>query len=140
MKKLLVISLFSSLFLGPAFANSVGLALGNPSGINGQYYLSKDRVIEGTGGIEFGNSTSEFVLDYYKKQEDKYYLQAYDMDFYYGGGIKFKKGFGANASIATAHPIEGQQLELFAASGLTAYFLGQDGLELDVYAGIRYTF
>ncbi len=140
MKKLLVISLLCSLFIGQAFAHSVGLALGNPTGINGQYYLSKDRVIEGTGGIELGQGSSEFVLDYYKKQEDKYYLQAYDMDFYYGGGIKFKKGFGINGSISTAHPIAGQQLELFASSGLTAYFLGQDGLELDVYAGIRYTF
>lgn len=138
-------TLFKTLFilllsLPAVYANSVGLALGNPTGLNGQYTLAADQVLDLTLGAELAQGEFEGILNYYHKKEDHFYLSSYPMDFFYGGGFKIKDGFGVNGSLSAAHQIQGQRLEPFGAIGATIYAFGKEGAELDAYLGIRYLF
>lgn len=141
MKRTLSILFVLILFpISHAFAHSAGIALGNPTGVNGQYHINPTRVMDFTLGYEFAIDEVEAILNYYVKKEDFYHIQAYDMDFLYGGGLKLKNGLGVHASVSTSHPIKYQQLEVFASAGGTVYVLSRSGLDIDAYLGIRYLF
>lgn len=140
LKKLLLAATALLLSSSIAYGHSAGLAIGNPTGLNGQYHINPDKVVDLTVGYELALGELEAILNYYNKKMDHYYLSSYGMDLLYGGGVKIKDGVGVHGSLQTAHDIRDQQLELFGTLGATVYAIGREGLELDAYAGIRYLF
>lgn len=120
--------------------DKLGVVVGNPSGLNGQYNLENGAVIDATAGWELVEGKPDIIINYYKVKKDKFYLGPYDLDFYYGGGVKLKNAGGITGSVSAAHPIDNQRLEVFGTAGLSAYVFGGEGFEADAYLGIRYLF
>lgn len=141
----LFVILISSL---PALANKkgVGAILGNPTGLNGKYWLDNKTAIDGGGGFSFGNHT-DFSLysDYlYHRDGAFYFNDVYSLDLYYGvgGRMEFSDDIelGVRLPVGLAHMLEVKEADVFAEIAPVVDFIGKTGLEINLGFGARYYF
>jgi hypothetical protein len=141
---LIVVLLFSF----PAFASKLGLgiSLGNPTGLNGKYWLNEGRAVDAGVGWSIGrNSNFSLYSDYLLHQKSALYLNdTRPLDFYYGigGRMEFADDIelGVRLPIGIAHELDDQAADIFAELAPIVDFLGRTGIEAHILFGARYFF
>ena len=148
MKLILVIillALSSSLF---ASANQLGVGamVGNPTGLNGKYWLDDQKAVDAGLGFSFGSQTN-FTLhsDYLLQNEGAFFFNdVYALDLYYGLGGRMEFGdsleIGLRAPVGLAHKFADQPADAFAEIAPILDFVGRTGLDLHLAVGARFYF
>ena len=143
--KLLVVGLLLLSF--SATANDklgLGITLGSPIGIHYFYELEGDKRIEGAVGSSLTGDGTHVDAQYVTTLKNHLKLQAYELDFNYGYGVRILSGdnvkAGPSALAGVDHEIENTNFSVLANGG--AAFLIGDGLTLDInlYLGANYHF
>ena len=142
----LLVSLLFLLSLNLHASDQVGLgaSIGSPIGLHYFYELGGDKRIEGAVGSSLSGDGTNIDAQYVTSIKNKFKLQAYELDFNYGYGLRIlskkKTKFGPSALAGVDHEIEGTNFSVLANSG--AAFLFGDGISLDInlYLGANYHF
>lgn len=140
-----VLVLLSSL---PVMANQmgVGISLGNPTGLNGKYWLDNKTAVDGGLGFSLGKH-SDFSLhsDYLLHNEGAFFLNdVHPLDLYYGigGRMEFADDIelGVRVPVGLAHRLEDKSADVFGEVAPIIDFITNKGLELHFLFGARYYF
>ncbi len=134
----------------PAFAfqnqRGVGLSLGNPTGLNGKYWLDGNKAIDGGAAWSLGKHTN-FSLhsDYLWHNEGAFFFNdVHSLDLYYGlgGRMEFADDIelGLRVPVGLAHKLENGAADVFAEAAPIIDFVSRTGLELHLLFGARYYF
>lgn len=120
--------------------------LGNPTGLNGKYWLSDSQAIDVGAGFSFGLHTnfslhSDFLLH---KEGFLIFKEDYPLDLYYGvgGRMEFADDIevGLRVPVGTAYRLEDKNADIFLELAPIWDFVSRTGLELHLLAGARYYF
>lgn len=147
MKKIIILLCFTLLSLSSYAKNNfaAGVAIGFPTGMTYSYDLGNNQSVEGILGWTLSDFKGSFDAHLVKKEEDKYMLQAYDLDFKLGYGVKAvtAKKFKIGPSVLTGveHPIDNTQFTILL-NATAAVLFGDESLggDLGTYFGARYLF
>ncbi len=143
-----LIALLLVLFSFPALANKTGLgiSIGNPTGLNGKYWLNGERAIDAGAAWSFGKN-SDFSLhsDYLLHKKSAFYFNdSHPLDFYYGigGRMEFSDDIelGVRVPFGLVHELEAQSADVFGEVAPIVNLLPGTGLELHLLIGARYYF
>lgn len=133
-------------FMSYAGKTGVGLSLGNPTGINGKYWLEGNRAIDGGLGWSFGRHTN-FSLhsDYlFHNDEALFFNEDYPLDLYYGIGARMEFAdeieLGVRLPIGLAHKLQAKQADVFSEIAPIIDLVSKTGLEIHFLFGARYYF
>ena len=124
----------------------MGLMLGNPTGLNGKYWLPDNKAIDAGLGMSFGKNTDLSIhSDYLLHQDGALYfndVHALDLYFGVGGRIEFADDIelGVRVPVGVAHKLPEQKADLFAEVAPILDLLGRQGLELNLAVGARFYF
>lgn len=138
-----------TLFLAQAaFAQKtgVGVSLGNPTGLNGKYWLSGDRAVDAGLALSFGkHSNASIHSDYLLHNEAAFYFNdTVPLDLYYGIGGRMEFAdeieLGVRIPVGLVHKVEGGSADMFAEVAPIVDFVGRTGVELHWLFGGRYYF
>lgn len=138
-----------TLFLAQAaFAQKtgVGVSLGNPTGLNGKYWLSGDRAVDAGLAMSLGEHSNVSIhSDYLLHNEAAFYLNdVHPLDLYYGIGGRMEFAdeieLGVRIPIGLVHKIENGSADMFAEIAPIVDFVGRTGVELHWLFGGRYYF
>ena len=143
MKKLIQIFIILNTF-NSAFASnySAGLAIGSLTGINYSSYLNKEYTVEGLIGWSIFDDDLNIEIYYLKNEKDKFMLQAYNLDFKLGYGLKVvDDNFGPSVLTGVEHKIDNTSFKLLANTNVVV-LSKDDSLSayLGAYLGARYNF
>jgi hypothetical protein len=125
---------------------SIGFMVGNPTGLNGKYWLSNDRAVDAAFGVSLGKHTEVSMhSDYlFHKKSAFYFKDEYPLDFYYGlgGRMEFADSIelGARVPAGLSHYIHDETADIFAEVAPILDLVGKFGLELHLAVGGRYYF
>lgn len=148
MKLLVFISFFLITFSASAFQNQkgVGLSLGNPTGLNGKYWLDGNKAIDGGAAWSLGDHTN-FSLhsDYLLHNEGAFFLNdVHPLDLYYGlgGRMEFADDIelGVRFPVGLAHKLDNGSADVFTEAAPILDFISRTGIELHLLFGARYYF
>lgn len=144
------LGLFVLLNLHAAWANSqkmgLGIMIGNPTGLNGKYWLENDHAIDAGFGLSFGkHNEGSLHSDYLLHNKGALILNENNpMDIYYGigGRMEFADSIelGIRLPIGVAIEIESRAADVFVEAAPILDFVGKSGLELHLLFGSRYYF
>lgn len=132
----------------PAFANKMGLgiSIGNPTGLNGKYWLDNKAAVDGGVAYSLGKH-SDFSIhsDYLLHKEGAFFLNdVHPLDLYYGlgGRMEFADDIeiGVRVPVGLAHMIENGSADMYFEVAPIIDLLTKTGLELHVLFGARYYF
>ena len=132
----------------PCWANKmgVGLSLGNPTGLNGKYWLDSNKAVDGGLAFSLGKH-SNFSLhsDYLIHNDGAFYLNdVHPLDLYFGigGRMEFADDIeiGVRVPVGLAHKFEQESADVFAEVAPIVDFISKTGLELHILFGARYYF
>jgi hypothetical protein len=143
MKRILFLALFLTISAHASDKLGLGLALGTPIGIHYTYDMPKTKRLEGAIGSIHNGQTS-FDAHYVETMKDRFHLQAYNLDFNWGPGVRVVTGrrpkLGPSVLAGVDHNIDNTNFSLLANSGASLLF--GDGLSLNVnlYIGANYHF
>ncbi|MGE3611332.1 MAG: hypothetical protein AB7I27_17190 [Bacteriovoracaceae bacterium] len=148
MKKYIYILLI--VWTSAAFAQDkklgLGFMLGNPTGINGKYWLDSEKAVDGGVGASLGRH-SEFSIhsDYLLHNFNALYLNdIYALDLYYGlgGRLEFSDSIelGIRVPVGLVYQVKEKSAEVFSEVAPILDFIGREGLELHLAVGGRYYF
>lgn len=132
--------------MAEAGKKGVGFMLGNPTGLNGKYWLGGDRAVDGGLGFSFGKSTDFSIhSDYLLHQEAAFYLNdVHPLDLYFGIGGRMEFAdeieLGARVPVGLVFNSKEEPADIFAEVAPILDFLGRKGLELNFGVGARYYF
>ncbi len=149
MKTILLIALVvmsSTLLAAEEGTKGVGVMLGNPTGLNGKYWLGNNRAVDGGLAFSFGKHTDVSIhSDYLLHNDAAFYLNdVHAHDLYYGIGGRMEFGddieVGARVPVGLVHNMKDQPADVFAEVAPIFDFLGRQGLELHLAVGARYYF
>ena len=143
MKKLLqILVILSTLNCAYASNYSAGLAIGSLTGVNYSYLLNKDYSIEGLVGWSIFNDDLNIDIYYLKNEKDKFMLQAYNLDFKLGYGLKAVDGYiGPSALTGVEHKIDNTSFKLLANANVVLLYKHESiSSNLGAYLGARYNF
>lgn len=124
----------------------LGLMLGNPTGVNGKYWLSDEHAVDGGVALSLGNHTNlSLHSDYLFHNDSAFFLNdVHALDFYYGigGRMEFDDELevGVRIPFGLAHKLNDQKADIFAEIAPIVDFLGRTGLEMHFGVGARYYF
>lgn len=124
----------------------LGAILGNPTGINGKYWLGGGRAIDGGFGMSLGkHSDGNLYSDYLIHMKDALYLNdVHPLDLYYGLGGRMEFAdtieLGVRFPVGLAFDVKNQPADVFAEVAPVVDFVGKLGLELGLGIGARYYF
>ena len=146
MKYIFLVGLMALSF--QAYSNQLGLgiSLGNPTGLNGKYWLDKKSAIDGGLAMSIGkNSDLSIHSDYlFHKHGALYFNDVHALDLYYGigGRMEFSDDIdlGLRIPVGLAHTIDNQPADIFAEVAPIFDFLSNSSLELHLLFGARYYF
>lgn len=146
MKPLLLVLLV--LLSLPAMANrkGLGISIGNPTGLNGKYWLDNKAAIDGGLAYSFGkHSDLSLHSDYLLHKEGALFLNdVHPLDLYYGigGRMEFADDIeiGVRVPIGLAHTIENGSADMFAEIAPIVDLITKTGLEIHLLFGARYYF
>ncbi len=133
----------------PAFAEGqfgIGAMVGNPTGVNGKYWLSKTTAVDGNAGFSLGgHSNFNLHSDYlFHSLGALVFQDTHPLDVYYGigGRMKFDDDIelGVRLPVGLAHRMENDRADVFAELAPIVDFIGRTGLEISIGIGARYYF
>jgi hypothetical protein len=145
---LVVVLIFSSLSTVAMTKDdwALGAMIGNPTGINGKYWLGDRQAVDGGVGISPGKSSNVSLhSDYLLHQPSAFYFNdEYPLDFYYGLGARMEFGkdieLGVRIPFGLVHNITEQRADIFVEVAPILDIISRFGLELHLLAGGRYYF
>jgi hypothetical protein len=124
----------------------VGISLGNPTGLNGKYWLDSTKAVDGGVAFSLGKH-SNFSLhsDYLLHNDAAFYLNdVHPLDLYFGigGRMEFADDIeiGVRVPVGLAHKFEKESADVFAEVAPIIDFISKTGLELHLLFGARYYF
>ena len=143
-----ILFVFFVLISLPAIANrkGLGISLGNPTGLNGKYWLDNKSAIDAGFGMSFGKNTDASLhSDYLLHNEGALFLNdVYPLDLYYGigGRMEFSDDIelGVRVPVGLSHTVENGSSDIFAEIAPVFDFLSSTGVELHFLFGARYYF
>jgi hypothetical protein len=145
MKKLLFIFIFifiNTVINVSASNFSAGMAIGSPTGLNYSYRLNNEYTLEGVIGWSLSNNKDNIDIYYLKNEKDKFMLQAYNLDFKLGYGIKLLGGnAGPSVLAGVEHKIDKTSFKLLANANVVVLYQEESlSSDLGAYLGARYNF
>jgi hypothetical protein len=124
----------------------LGVSLGNPTGLNGKYWLDGDHAVDGGLAWTIGHN-SHFSLhsDYLFHNEGAlFFNDVHPLDLYYGigGRMKFADDIrlGVRIPVGLAHKVENSNADVFGVVAPIIDLIGSTGVELHILFGGRYYF
>jgi hypothetical protein len=131
-----------------AESNQLGLGamIGNPTGLNGKYWLSADQAIDGGLGFSVaGRTRFEMHSDYLFHSEGAFvFNDVHPLDLYYGlgGRMEFADtiNIGLRVPVGLSHRYSDQAADMFAEIAPILDFVGKTGIDIHVAFGARYYF
>jgi hypothetical protein len=125
---------------------ALGAMIGNPTGLNGKYWVGDNQAIDGGFGVSPGKSSNVSLhSDYLLHQTSAFYFNdQYPLDLYYGLGARMEFGrdieLGVRVPVGLVHNLSEQRADIFFEAAPIWDFISRFGLELHVLAGGRYYF
>lgn len=146
MKLLLVILLVLISFSSWANEKGIGISIGNPTGLNGKYWLDSSKAVDAGMAWSIGKH-SEFSLhsDYLLHKDGAFYFNdVHPLDLYYGVGGRMEFAddieIGVRVPVGLTHRFEQESADVFAEVAPIVDFLTKTGLEIHLLFGGRYYF
>jgi hypothetical protein len=124
----------------------VGVSIGNPTGLNGKYWLDGDHAIDGGFAWSLGkHSDLSIHSDYLFHKEGAFFFNDVNpLDLYYGigGRMEFEDeiDLGVRIPVGLAHKVENGKADIFGEVAPIVDFIGTTGVELHILFGGRYYF
>ncbi len=124
----------------------LGVMLGNPTGLNGKYWLENNRAVDGGLAYSLGkHSDLSMHSDYLLHKDSAFYLNdTHALDLFYGigGRMEFADDIeiGVRVPVGLAHKINDGQADMFAEVAPIVDLFTKTGLELHFGIGARYYF
>lgn len=124
----------------------VGLMIGNPTGLNGKYWLGGNRAVDAGFAWSLGkHSDLSIHSDYLLHNEGAFYLNdVHKLDLYYGigGRMEFADDIelGVRVPVGLANKLENGKADVFGEIAPIVDFFGKTGLEMHFAVGGRYYF
>lgn len=145
--KILLLALLVLLSL-PAWSNrkGVGISIGNPTGLNGKYWLDNNAAVDGGLAYSFGkHSDLSLHSDYLLHKEGAlFFNDVHPLDLYYGlgGRMEFADDveIGVRIPVGLSHTIENGTADMFFEVAPIVDLITKTGLELHLLFGARYYF
>jgi hypothetical protein len=145
--KYILIALLFCLSL-PSWANKkgIGISLGNPTGLNGKYWLTNDTAVDGGLAFSFGKHTDVSIhSDYlFHKAGALYFKDEHPLDLYYGIGGRMEFAgdieIGIRVPVGLAYNVEANSADIFGEVAPIFDVLTKTGIELHLIVGARYYF
>ncbi len=148
MKSLLFI--FLTLMSTSVFATEgllgLGVMLGNPTGLNGKYWLGNNRAVDAGVAYSVGkHSDLSIHSDYLLHKDAAFYLnETYALDLFYGVGGRMEFAddieIGVRVPVGLAHKLNDGEADMFAEIAPIVDIFTRTGLELHLAVGARYYF
>lgn len=144
-----LICLVCLLFATHSFAAEqmgLGFMLGNPTGLNGKYWLEGNRAIDGGVAWSLGkHSDLSLHSDYLLHNDSAFYLNdVHPLDLYYGLGGRMEFAdeieLGVRVPVGLAHKLNGGKTDVFGEIAPIIDLFGRTGLEMHFALGGRYYF
>lgn len=144
----IILFAFFMIFSFHASANQkgIGISLGNPTGLNGKYWLEGNKAVDAGFGFSLGDSTDFSIhSDYLLHNEGAFYFNdVHPLDLYFGLGGRMEFAdeieFGARIPVGLSNRSENKSSDIFVEVAPILDFLGRNGLELHFLLGSRYYF
>lgn len=146
MKNILIVVLFVLSTSLSAKEMGLGISLGNPTGLNGKYWLEGNKAVDGGLGFSLGDSTDVSLhSDYLLHNEGAFFFNdVHPLDLYYGLGGRMEFAdeieFGVRIPLGLSSRSEDKSSDFFAEVAPIWDFLGRNGVELHLLFGSRYYF
>lgn len=142
----LVLLLTTSTLLAASGDMGIGFMLGNPTGLNGKYWLNDQHAVDGGLALSLGKHTNlSLHSDYLLHNDAAFYLNdVYPLDLYYGLGGRMEFGddleIGVRIPVGLAHRMNEKNADIFAEIAPIIDFIGRTGVEMHFGIGGRYYF
>lgn len=142
---LLALIVFSSSAVAQA-KRGLGVMLGNPTGINGKYWFSETKAVDGGMAFSLGSKTRfQLHSDYlFHSSGELIFQDNHPLDLYYGigGRMEFDDDIelGIRLPMGLAHKMENERADIFGEIAPIIDFIGRFGLELSLAIGARLYF
>jgi hypothetical protein len=148
MKSFIILLIILSSFAVHAGENELGLGvmIGNPTGLNGKYWLKDNTAVDGGFAFSLGKKTrlsihSDYLLH---KNGAFFFNDVHPLDLYFGigGRMEFDEDIevGVRVPVGLAHRFTEQPADMFAEIAPIVDFIGRTGLEIHIAVGARYYF
>lgn len=132
----------------PAWSKNFGLgvSIGNPTGLNGKYWLDGNKAVDGGLAWSLGkHSDLSMHSDYLLHKDGAFFFNdVHSLDLYYGigGRLEFEDeiDLGVRIPVGLAHRFEAESADIFGEVAPIVDFLGSTGVELHLIIGGRYYF
>ncbi len=124
----------------------VGAMIGNPTGLNGKYWLKGEQAVDGGFAFAMGKRNDLSIhSDYLFHSEGAlYFNDDYPLDLYYGvgGRMEFADSIdiGLRLPVGVAHKFSNQPSDVFAEIAPIIDFIGRSGIDLHLAFGGRFYF
>lgn len=124
----------------------LGISIGNPTGLNGKYWLDSSKAVDAGMAWSLGKH-SDFSLhsDYLLHKDAAFYFNdVHPLDFYYGIGARMEFSddieLGVRVPLGLTHRFEQESADIFAEVAPIVDLVSKTGLELHLLFGARYYF
>lgn len=124
----------------------LGVSLGNPTGLNGKYWLGENQAVDGGMAWSLGkHSNFSIHSDYLFHKEGAFFFNdVHPLDLYYGLGGRMEFGddidLGVRIPVGLAHRVENGSADVFGEIAPIVDFIGTTGVEIHFLVGGRYYF
>lgn len=126
--------------VGSAQDLGVGIALGQPMGVTGKYWLSSTVAVDAEAGYHF-NSNFDIHSDYLWHSFSSFDIQNGRLPFYFGVGGRVNLGndsnFGMRLPIGVSFLPSSEPYEFFAEVAPVVRLLKDLGIDIDGVVGVR---
>ena len=126
--------------VGSAEDIGVGIALGQPMGVTGKYWLSSTAAIDGAAGYHF-NKNFDIHSDYLWHSFSSFEVQNGRLPFYFGMGGRVNLGndsnFGMRLPLGVSYLPSNDPYEFFAEVAPVVRLLKNLGVDIDGVVGVR---
>ena len=134
-----------------SFANDFGLGviLGGPTGISGNYVLSEKSSVDGALAYDLSHDHNFHIQsDYLRRNLKSIKLGQYMLGWYWGIGAKLRSDedkddnfrIGPRIALGTNYEFESDPVELFAETSLTMNLIPRTDADIGLGIGMRYYF
>lgn len=124
----------------------LGVSLGNPTGLNGKYWLDETKAVDAGLGFSIGkHSNFSIHSDYLFHNKGAFYFNdVHPLDLFYGigGRMEFADDIevGVRVPVGLVYEVEEKSADVFGEVAPVIDFLTNTGVELHILIGSRYYF